>query len=153
MYCSREKPHTTYYTILSNKYVVNDDDDDTHWTGWITQTCQHISKGSVVEKKRNLLCELLRDVEMRNWDLIGWAGMHEFIIEQFFSSPSTSNDADNYEGLWFNEKKKRKRKSCPHACLFVIGFRQITVGGAWECALWICDPCERNLICPFVWIL
>lgn len=25
-----------YYTILSNKYVVNDD-DDTHWTRWITK--------------------------------------------------------------------------------------------------------------------
>lgn len=41
-----------YYTILSNKYVVNDD-DDTHWTGWITQLLSTSEKGSpsVDEKK------------------------------------------------------------------------------------------------------
>jgi hypothetical protein len=35
-------------------------------------------------------------------------------------------------------RKRKEKKSCPHACLFVIGFSSITVGGAWVYnSIWI----------------
>lgn len=67
-----------YYTILSNKYVVND--DDTHWTGWITKLLStQLEKGSSTRGRER------RGNRMRNWDLMGWAGTHEFIIKSRFS--------------------------------------------------------------------
>lgn len=53
---------------------------------------------------------------MRNWDLIGWAGMHEFISMRVFFC---WDDADNYEGLWFNERKEKKEKKVVHMLVYL----------------------------------
>lgn len=63
------RAHTTYYTILSNKYVVNDDDDDTHWTGWITQSCQQFCRTGDESREEGRSHAVERDVG--KWTQIG----------------------------------------------------------------------------------
>lgn len=45
-----------YYTILSNKYVVND--DDTHWTGWITRLLSTQKRGRAVTMQGRMGIEI-----------------------------------------------------------------------------------------------
>lgn len=131
-----------YYTILSNKYVVND--DDTHWTGWITKLLSTELDDTVRHKyficlkrgrREYRVCEseCKRDEWMKNWDLMGWAGTHEFIIKSFRKRPNAMPlHNNNYNELHFNEKVVHM-VVCKQFCLStVIGFSTISMGGERE---------------------
>lgn len=103
-----------YYTILSNKYVVNDD-DDTHWTGWITQLLSTQKRGrAVVRQTGKRKNEILR---------FNGVGRDAWIHRQVSNLLPAYAIHNNYNELQFNEKREHGKKLSTWFCLsIVIGF-------------------------------
>lgn len=100
-----------------------------------TESCQRWGdkkkRGSARMCSREVGKWTLKKKYMRNWDLIGWAGMHEFIVKHFHESFRCS--LCNYDGLWLNENMNEE---FVHMLVcWIIGFPwRFTVGGEsrWE---------------------
>lgn len=125
--------HTTYYTILSNKYVVNDDDDDTHWTGWITHRELSTLRGWEEKREGRHVQSRSREVnaEEKIYEKLRFnrVGRNAWIHRQAFPRVLSMLSLQLW---WIVIEWEHEWGICPHACLLDNWFSVKIHSWGWE---------------------